>query len=199
MNSASSALLYKMVIDPLLMPVQARVQSLITGNRSILDVACGTGALSLRVAAQAQHVVGIDISSSMITAANKTKQKRSIKNVEFFQADATRDFPFKTNEFDTALISMGLHQFTFAAGCTILQQMQRTARQVIILDYAVPLSDNWAGLIVRFFELLGGREHYLNFKLYIKNGGIKSLINKAGLIRNFEKTTNNKIFMIAQC
>ncbi len=155
--------------------------------------------LSFLIATKAQHVIGIDKSAVMINTANKTKQKRLIKNVEFLIADATKPFPFKQNEFNTVLISMGLHQFPFALGCAVLQEMTNVAGEVIILDYAAPLPDNRAGLITRFFEFLGGHNHNTNFKLYIKNGGIDALINEIGLKKSFEKITKNKIFMIAKC
>ncbi len=165
------------MIDPILQSVHVKVQSLINNNQTVLDVACGTGSLTFLIAAKAQHVVGIDKSAAMISIANKTKKKQLIKNVEFLQADATKTFPFKQNEFDTVLISMGLHQFPSASGCLVLQEMKNIASEVIILDYAVPLPDNWDGLIVRIFEILGGPKHYTNFKSYIKNGGINALIN----------------------
>ncbi len=199
MNLSITGFLYKTVIDPILQSVHTRVQSLITSNKSVLDVACGTGSLTFLIATKAQHVVGIDKSGAMINTANKTKQKQLIKNVEFLQADATKTLPFKQNEFDTVLISMGLHQFPIASGYSVLQEMENIASEVIILDYAVPLPNNWGGLIVRFFEILGGPEHYTNFKSYIKNGGINALIDRVNLIKTFEMTTNNKIFRIIKC
>ena len=199
MNISITGFIYKTVIDPILQSVHVKVQSLIAGNKSVLDVACGTGSLTLLIAAKVQHVVGIDKSVAMISTANKTKKKQLIKNVEFLRADATKSFPFKQNEFDTVLISMGLHQFTSAAAYLVLQEMKNIASEVIILDYAVPLPDNWDGLIVRIFEILGGQEHYTNFKSYIKNGGINALINKVNLIKSFELTTKNNIFRIIKC
>jgi SAM-dependent methyltransferase len=199
MNLSITGLIYKTAIDPILHSVHTRVQSLITGNKSVLDVACGTGSLTFLIATKAQHVVGIDKSDAMINTANKSKQKQSIKNVEFLQADATKTLPFKQNEFDTALISMGLHQFPLSSGYSVLEQMKNIASELIILDYAVPLPDNWASSIVRFFEILGGAEHYTNFKSYIKNGGINALINRVKLIKTFELTTTNKIFLIIKC
>lgn len=190
---------YKIVIEPLLLSVHTRVLSLIETNQSVLDVACGTGALSLLIAGKAQQVIGIDKSSSMINIANKTKRKRAVKNIDFLQADATKSLPFKKNIFDIAVISMGLHQFQFTSGCMILQQMKRIAVEIIVLDYAAPLPDTWNGFIPRFFEILGGSEHNNNFRLFNINGGINSLIAKAGLKKNFEIITRNKIFMMVKC
>jgi ubiquinone/menaquinone biosynthesis C-methylase UbiE len=199
MNVPMTGFIYKIVIDPILKSVHTKVQSLIEDNQSVLDVACGTGALSFLIAAKARHVVGIDISPSMINTANTIKQKRKIENVKFIQTDATKKFPFKPKEFDLALISMGLHQFPLTSGCSILREMKRIAAEVIILDYAAPLPDTWGGFITRFFEFLGGREHFTNFKVYIKSSGINFLINEIGLIKSFEKITHNKIFMIIKC
>jgi SAM-dependent methyltransferase len=199
MNLSITGFIYKTAIDPILHSVHTRVQSLISVNKSVLDVACGTGSLTFLIAAKTQHVVGIDKSGAMINTANKTRQKQSITNVEFLQADATKALPFKQNEFDTVLISMGLHQFPIASAYLVLQEMKNIASEVIILDYAVPLPNNWDSSIVRFFEILGGPEHYTNFKSYIKNGGINALIDGVNLIKTFEMTTSNKIFMIIKC
>ena len=191
--------IYKIAIDPILRSVHTKVVSLIKANQSVLDMACGTGALSIMIAAKARRVVGIDKSSTMIHTANLSKQKRLIENVEFLQADATMALPFKPGEFDTALISMGLHQFPFASGCTVLQEMHNVAKEVIILDYAAPLPNNWDGFITRFFEVLGGQEHYSNFKDYIQHGGINALIAAVNLVKIYETMTHNKIFTIIKC
>jgi SAM-dependent methyltransferase len=199
MNHSPGGFIYKLVIDPILRPLHTRIQSMISGHPAILDVACGTGALSFLLAGTARRVVGIDISDSMLCTANRTKQQRSITNVDFVQADATRPLPFGENEFDLALMSMGLHQFQFSTGCMILKEMKKSAREIILLDYAVPFPENRAGLIARFFEVLGGKEHNTHFKIYIKNGGLHTLISGAGLKKDSEIITRNKIFSITAC
>ena len=52
-----------------------------------LDVGCGTGTFSRRMAARARHVTGIDLSPRMIALA--TERSRALANLEFHEADVT--------------------------------------------------------------------------------------------------------------
>jgi ubiquinone/menaquinone biosynthesis C-methylase UbiE len=67
----------------------------------ILDVGCGTGRHAINLASQGyQHITGIDLSSSMVEAAQKAARDKNLK-VDFRACDA-RELPFN-NEFDAAI------------------------------------------------------------------------------------------------
>lgn len=68
----------------------------------ILDVGCGTGHLTARIAATGAHVVGMDNSPTMLEAA-----RRNYPNIEFVQGDAS-DFKFDV-EFDAIFSNAALH------------------------------------------------------------------------------------------
>jgi ubiquinone/menaquinone biosynthesis C-methylase UbiE len=68
----------------------------IARNSKVLDVGCGTGLLFSHVAAEAQTVVGIDISSKLLLQAKK--RARNFLSVHLVQADADH-MPFKDNYF----------------------------------------------------------------------------------------------------
>ena len=53
---------------------------------SILELACGTGNMSLRFSGKKKDVVGIDISGEMLNIARQ-KAKRKEKNIKFVQSD----------------------------------------------------------------------------------------------------------------
>ena len=67
-----------------------------TRNSSALDVGCGTGLLFKHVAAEAQTVVGVDISRNLLLRAKESA--RDSRNVQLIQADADH-MPFKENHF----------------------------------------------------------------------------------------------------
>lgn len=69
----------------------------------ILDLGCGDGALTERLAAMGCTVVGVDISESLLAAARK-------RGLDVRYADA-RDLPFK-NEFDAVFSNAVLHWVT---------------------------------------------------------------------------------------
>jgi ubiquinone/menaquinone biosynthesis C-methylase UbiE len=75
-----------------------------------LDVACGTGLVSLRLAGAvggAGSVVGTDISGQMVEAARRIAAQRGLDNVRFERADAEA-LPFADVSFDVAVCGLGL-------------------------------------------------------------------------------------------
>jgi ubiquinone/menaquinone biosynthesis C-methylase UbiE len=93
-------------------PAQARLLELADlgpGDR-VLDVACGTGLVTLRAAplvAPLGHVVGIDISEQMVTAARSAARTRGIANVTFERMGA-ETLRFDDGSFDVGLCALGL-------------------------------------------------------------------------------------------
>lgn len=93
-------------------PVQDRlleVAAVQPGER-VLDVACGTGLVTLPVATAADpggEVVGVDISEEMVELARRFADDRGADNLAFARMDAeTLDLPDES--FDVALCSLGL-------------------------------------------------------------------------------------------
>ena len=68
----------------------------IARDSKVLDVGCGTGLLFSHVAAEAQTVVGMDISGKLLLQAKE--RARNFRNVHLVQADADH-VPFKDNYF----------------------------------------------------------------------------------------------------
>lgn len=57
-------------------------------ENSILDMGCGTGRHSIELAKRGYKVTGVDLSSGMLSQAEKATQKAKVK-VEWIQSDAT--------------------------------------------------------------------------------------------------------------
>jgi ubiquinone/menaquinone biosynthesis C-methylase UbiE len=90
---------------------QAALEHLnITSHSTVLDVGCGTGLFFSSIAAEAQTVVGADISRSLLLHAKK--RARSFRNVHLVQADADH-LPFSDKQFSVV--------FAF----TVLQNMPK--------------------------------------------------------------------------
>jgi ubiquinone/menaquinone biosynthesis C-methylase UbiE len=191
--------IYKLLIDPLLSSVQDKAIRLIKPDRKIIDIACGTGALVFKLSKKAKHITGIDLSESMIETARKTQKKLNIRNVNFIVKDAKDLNCYKDNEFDISTISMVLHQFPTSVGIAILGEMKRISGEIIIIDYSCPLPDNIYNTIVYIIERLAGKEHYKNFKSFMKYGGIESFIKEVKLDKSYETKTGNNIFTVLKC
>ena len=170
-----SGTFYGTIIDPVLAPMRKRITAEISGSETVIDIACGTGAQVFELCKIASKTVGIDLSESMINHAKSTCKKRNIPNAEFFVCDAAKLFRFETKSFDTALMSLALHQFDSSLHSPVLNEMKRIARRIIIVDYSVPLPKNFTGVGSRIAEFLAGKEHNFNFKQYCKLGGLNKI------------------------
>jgi SAM-dependent methyltransferase len=76
----------------------------------VLDVACGTGLISLRAAAAvgpAGSVVGTDISGQMVEAARRQAAAQGVGQASFERCEAEA-LPFADAGFDVALCGLGL-------------------------------------------------------------------------------------------
>ena len=176
-----SGTFYSTVIDPVLAPLRKRVSCEINRGEKIIDIACGTGAQVIDLYGIALIAVGVDLSESMINHAQNSVKKRNIPNAEFLVCNATNLSRFGAKSFDVAIMSLALHQFDHQLHLTILSEMKRVAKRIIIADYAVPLPKNYAGIGSRVAEFLAGKEHNHNFRQYYKLGGLNKILPENGL------------------
>jgi ubiquinone/menaquinone biosynthesis C-methylase UbiE len=190
---------YRTFIDPLLKSGRKLITNNIKTGETVIDVACGTGALVFDLAEKAKKVVGIDLSDSMLKAAQREQTKRGINNTKFIATDATQLSIFRDNEFDVATLSMALHQFDPELHRPILNEMKRVAGKIIIVDYAFPLPKSINGLSAKIIEFLAGKEHNGNFKKYCKLGGLSSILEKNNLTIQTTKKFGTGIFQITVC
>ena len=85
----------------------------LSGGESVLEIGCGTGALTLPLAAAvgAQgRVVAVDISEPMLGAARQKVAERGLSNVTLLSGDA-QVFAFEPAAFDLATSRMGVMFF----------------------------------------------------------------------------------------
>ena len=171
-----SGTFYSTVIDPILAPMRKRVNVEINPGEKVIDIACGTGAQLFEISRIASYVTGVDLSKSMIQYAQNICVKQKIANVEFIVCDATNLSVLHEKSFDVVIMTMALHQFDPNLHSVILSEMKRVANRIIIVDYAVPLPKNYAGIGSRVAEFLAGREHNRNFKQFYQLGGLNTIL-----------------------
>ena len=82
----------------------------ITPTDTVLDVACGSGAGTLRAAPGARGVLGVDISEPLLEVARERARQAAIGNAEFVTADA-QIHDFDEARFDVAISQFGLMFF----------------------------------------------------------------------------------------
>jgi len=176
-----SSFLYRSLIDPLLNSSHQDASGFISDSDSVLDVACGSGALAFMAGKKARIVTAIDIDNDMLQSARIISENRGAGNIDFIYMDATDLSSFRSNEFSISIISMAIHQFTPEEGLEVLKGMKRVSEKVVVVDYAFPQERNFYSRFTWFIEWLAGGDHYLNFRKYMAGGGIDPILGNAGL------------------
>ena len=89
---------------------EAIIASRLKPGATILDVACGPGALSLRLAGDAACVHGIDFSAAMLASFRQNIEREGMKNIVIQHGDA-QALPYADEMFDAAFSNFGLMFF----------------------------------------------------------------------------------------
>ena len=100
-----------------------------------LDVGCGTGAFSRRLAEKSQQVIAIDLSSEMIRVA--LTRKAHSANIEYHVADIM-SYELPDNSFDCVATLATLHHLPLREVILKLKQTLRGNGVLIVLDLFEP-------------------------------------------------------------
>lgn len=110
------------------------------GDR-VLDVACGTGDLTLAFARSgAAGVVGLDFTGEMLDIARHKSQARGLpdERVQYLQGDA-QDLPFDDASFDVVSIAFGIRNVLDPAKAVReFRRVLRPGGRLIVLEFAEP-------------------------------------------------------------
>lgn len=188
---------YKLLIDPVLSGLHRCVVENTEPAQQVMDVACGTGSLSMAIACKAKNVIGIDLSEDMIITARRAALKKGINNIQFEIRDASDMSVYKDRQFDVAVTSMAVHQYNADLAIKILAGMKRIASEVIIADYNHNMPQGYGRTVAWSMERLAGGDHYRNFRNYMQKGGILWFAGEAGLRIRSEVTKNAGVFVVA--
>lgn len=161
-------------------------------NKTILDVATGTGSLAIALSPKAKKVVGIDLSSKMLAVARK---KNSNGNLSFLQMDASK-MDFHDNEFDIITISLGLHDMPLEVRTAVLEEVKRVLKKdgsLYILEYDLPPNKLAAWCSARFINSYESK-YYLkfiqsDFAAYLNTFGFKMERKTNYLFRHLQLLT----------
>jgi len=112
--------------------------TLANSEARILDVACGTGDLSLTLFAGSKaRITGLDFCRPMLTIA-AAKAARSESNVPFIEGDALV-LPFRDCSFEATTIAFGLRNLTSVeAGFNELRRVLKPGGRVAVLEFSKP-------------------------------------------------------------
>ncbi len=93
--------------------------------KKVLDLACGSGWLSVFLSKYHFDVTGLDISEAAIKLGNQWKEEDKIENITFIQGDIFQ-MPFLEKSFDAIVFNSSLEHFRFDQAKIIFEKIHST-------------------------------------------------------------------------
>ncbi len=117
----------------------------------VLDVACGTGDLSLELKRSSNaRVIGSDFCHPMLAIA-KGKTKEAKELIPYIEGDAMR-LPFADASFDAVTIAFGLRNLSnFEDGLGELGRMLKPGGRLVVLEFSSPVIPGFRGMFNFYF------------------------------------------------
>jgi ubiquinone/menaquinone biosynthesis C-methylase UbiE len=170
------------IYDPLLYPALRGIRKVVTKelyphqNKKIIDLCCGTGnQLKILEKNGFTDLHGLDLSPDMLRVAKKGNHQFSI-----YERDATKT-EFESDSFDLVILSFAIHEKERHIHEQMVAEAHRILKKggiLLVVDYIFDKSTlliaKWGVTII---ERLAGKEHYDNFRSYLKNGGLLSILS----------------------
>jgi len=108
-------------------------------NKTVLDVGCGSGRLSLLLAKEDAKVTGIDYSPNMITLAKKYQNQQNLNSIEFICCDFPKEVPTQ-KKYDIS-IAIGVLDY-IKNPLDFLKKMASLTNNKMIISYPIKYSYN---------------------------------------------------------
>ena len=153
-----------------------KVAEFIDKNDSVLECACGTGAITEEIAKKCRQVLATDFAEGMLKRASKKCRKYG--NVSFRQEDIT-DIKSADSSFDKAVAGNVIHLLPEPEkALNELLRVVRPGGQVIIPTY-INMARDSSGFAVKFIEKLGAefkRQFDIDsYKKFFEDKGFKDV------------------------
>lgn len=174
--------------------IVSRMKQNLNCNMIVLELACGTGILSVQLAGSVKLLEATDFSEDMIKQA---KMKSHSSHLHFSVQDATA-LPYAPETFDAVVISNALHIMPYPEKA--LSEIKRVLKKdgFLIAPTFTAMGSLGGRLRIRIMELSGFRvfhkwtpEEYLNF---LKDNGFtvtNSEIYKGALTLTYTEANKN--------
>ena len=177
-------------------------QSGVRAGQTVLDVAGGTGDLTLQVSRLVGHsgkVILSDINDSMLKIGrDKLANRGVVGNVQFVQTDAEA-LPFPDDTFDCITIAFGLRNVTDKSkALASMYRVLKPGSRLLVLDFSKPKSDTLSKIYDQYsFHLLplmgkiivndAASYRYLaeSIRMHPDQETLKNMMNEVG----FERTS----------
>ena len=121
-------------------------------NATVLDVACGTGDLSLELNKNAKaQIIGTDFCRPMLDKA-QSKSVDEPRAIPYIEGDALA-LPFDDNRFDAVTIAFGLRNLANVAdGLAELRRILKPGGRLVVLEFSAPVVPGFGRLFNFYFS-----------------------------------------------
>ncbi len=153
------------------------------GCSRVLDVCCGSGVVTDRIARAGFRTTGVDASAGRIERARKKRP-----SAEFLVGDALH--PTFDREFDAAVIVLALHEMDEAGRREVWPALRRAVAPggiVVAADFAVTERRDFPSVVARRYVEWAERrfekwdpDHYRNYRKFIGSGGLRGWLDSLG-------------------
>jgi len=130
----------------------------------LLDLGCGGGHVSYRMAPLVQAVIACDVTPSMLATVQRTATERGLTNITVQQASAEQ-LPFADNSFDMVVARFTTHHWQDRdAGLREARRVLKTGGRAIFIDVIAAesaLHDSW----LQTMELPRDVSHVRNYRV----------------------------------
>jgi len=111
------------ISEPQILLIEKHICSLLDlhPEDTLLDVCCGNGLITNRLARHCKQVVGIDFSKKLIAAA---KENTDTQNLSFIEEDATRLATSLELKFDKILLYFSFQYLSSTQGALVISEMK---------------------------------------------------------------------------
>jgi len=182
-NLFLSGRLYDWLIEPLVVGLKRKITRIINKHDlfPILDICCGTGSQLHLLQSRKHHVTGLDLSLSALKYA-----LYKYPGIQFVCADAVQ-IPVKGASFKGIIISFSLHDKASCVRDDLMNEAKRLLvpeGRIILVDFENPWNrkSRVGSVLVYLIERSAGGEHFRNNRQFLRDGGLRSFIEKHELI-----------------
>ena len=172
---------YDLILNPFINYIRKAAAKWIITNQpqNCLDIGCGTGK-QISLLPSDINIIGIDLSSAMLKIADKQAPGKCM------QGDAV-NLPFEDDKFDLIISQFALHEKDMDTINAELKEVSRILKpkgKFLIVDFDHPCKLTYYAKFlkwgIRMVEQKAGDEHFKNYKIWMKSGGLKKIISDAG-------------------
>lgn len=171
--------------DKLIAPNQDRmfrkIKDLIEPDSEILDIGCGTGRLEFFLSDKCKKITGIDLSEKNINIAEKKLKKSNCDNIYFKHKGFDNFIKNNSLTLDYVIVTYVIHELPYGERLSLLKGISGISKKIIVGDYLVPSPKGLWSILNEVVEFAAGKDHYNNFKSFVRHNGIAGLLEESGL------------------